>query len=89
MQTPWNITTKNTQHTATITSHHHHNSFTALFRDHPGEPVPEKNFWTLCCKGRLTRGRHTNHLAGCHSIQTNQCPPPPSPLFTWLWYKLC
>jgi len=25
-----------------------------LFRDHPGEPVPEKNFWTLWCKGRLT-----------------------------------
>jgi len=22
--------------------------------DHPGEPVPEENFWTLCCKGRLT-----------------------------------
>jgi len=25
-----------------------------FFRDHPGEPVPEENFWTLCCKGRLT-----------------------------------
>jgi len=34
--------------------HHHHNRFTALFRDHPGEPVPEQNFWTLWCKGRLT-----------------------------------
>jgi len=22
----------------------HHNRFTALFRDHPGEPVPEENF---------------------------------------------
>ena len=21
--------------------------------DHPGEPVPEENFWTLWCKGRL------------------------------------
>jgi len=31
-----------------------HNHFTALFRDHPGEPVPEENFWTLWCKGRLT-----------------------------------
>jgi len=30
-----------------------HNRFTALFRDHPGEPVPEENFWTLWCKGRL------------------------------------
>jgi len=24
------------------------------FRDHPGEPVPEENFWTLWCKRRLT-----------------------------------
>ena len=38
-----------------ITHHHHHNHFTALFRYHPGEPVPEENFfWTLWCKGRLT-----------------------------------
>ena len=32
-----------------------HNRFTALFRDHPGKPVPEENFWTLWCKGRLTQ----------------------------------
>jgi len=32
----------------------HHNCFTALFRDHPGQPVPEENLWTLWCKGRLT-----------------------------------
>ena len=25
-----------------------------FFRDHPGEPVPEVNFWTLWCKERLT-----------------------------------
>jgi len=25
-----------------------------FFRDHPGEPVPEENFLTLWCKGRLT-----------------------------------
>jgi len=24
-----------------------------FFRDHPGEPVPEENFWTSWCKGRL------------------------------------
>ena len=33
---------------------HHHNCFTALFWDHPREPVPEENVWTLWCKGRLT-----------------------------------
>ena len=27
------------------------------------------------------RCRHTNRLAGCHSIRTNQCLPPPSPIF--------
>ena len=26
-----------------------------FFRDHPGEPVPEEYFWTLWCKGRLTK----------------------------------
>jgi len=25
-----------------------------FFQDHPGEPVPEENFWTLWCKGRTT-----------------------------------
>jgi len=25
-----------------------------FFRDHPGEQVPEENFWTLWRKGRLT-----------------------------------
>jgi len=49
-----------------------------FFRDHPGEPVPEENFWTLWCKGRL-READTNQPAGRHSIWTNQCPP--SPIF--------
>jgi len=38
-------------------SHHHTTTITVLrpfFEDHPGEPVPEENFWTLWCKGRLT-----------------------------------
>jgi len=64
-----------------IHHHHHHNHFMAFFPDHPGEPVPEENFWTLWCKGRLTETRHTNHSAGRHSVWTNQCPPPPSPIF--------
>jgi len=25
-----------------------------FLRDHPGEPVPEENFWNLMCNGRLT-----------------------------------
>ena len=30
---------------------------------------------------KINRGRHTDHPAGRHSIRTNQCPPPPSPIF--------
>jgi len=30
---------------------------------------------------KINRGRHTDHPAGRHSMQTNQCPPPPSPIF--------
>jgi len=48
-----------------------------FFRVHPGEPVPEENFWTLWCNG----DRHTENPARRHSIRTNQCPPPPSPAF--------
>jgi len=48
MHIPWCITL------FTVAENHHHSRFTALFRDHPGEPVPEENFWTLWCKGRLT-----------------------------------
>ena len=62
----------------------HHHTTTVLrpfFLDHPGEPVPEENFWTLWCKGRFNRGRRTDHPAGHHSIRTNQCPSPLSSMF--------
>jgi len=39
------------------TVHVHHTTTTVLrpfFRDHLGKPVPEENFWTIWCKGRLT-----------------------------------
>jgi len=35
-------------------NHHHTTVLQPFFPDHPGEPVPEENFWTLWCKGRLT-----------------------------------
>ena len=34
--------------------HHTTTVLRPFFRDHPGEPVTEENFWTLWCKGRLT-----------------------------------
>jgi len=38
------------------TSNHHHTTtiLRPFFWDHPGDPEPEENFWTLWCKGRLT-----------------------------------
>ena len=42
----------------TLSSYIPHTTHTTVLRpffwDHPGEPVPEENFWTLWCKGRLT-----------------------------------
>jgi len=59
-------------------THTHTRVLRPFFRDHPGEPVPEENLWTLWCKGKINRGRHSEHLAGCHSIRIKQYPPPPS-----------
>ena len=36
------------------------------FRDHPGEPVPEENLWTLWCKGRLTKADTPSDWAPLH-----------------------
>ena len=43
--------------------------------------MPEENFWIFMVQGKTNRGRHTDNPAGRHSIQTNQCQPPPSPTF--------
>jgi len=40
----------------------------------------QKNFWTLWCKGRLTEA-DTETIRLGDTPQTNQCPPPPSPIF--------
>ena len=37
-----------------IYKHTHKTVLRPFFQDNPGEPVPEENFWTLWCKGRLT-----------------------------------
>jgi len=34
----------------------------------------------LMVQGKINRGKHTDHPARRHSIRTNQCPPPPSPV---------
>ena len=58
---------------------HHQTGLRPFFRNHPGEPVPEQNFFMV--QGKINRGRNTDHPAGRHSVWTNQCPPPPSPHF--------
>jgi len=44
----------NQQRQSTTPPHHTTTVLRPFFRDHPGEPVPEEDFWTLWCKGRLT-----------------------------------
>jgi len=43
----------------------------AVFWDHPDEPVPEENFWTLWCKGRLIE-------ADTPTIRLGATSPPPT-----------
>jgi len=43
--------------------------------------VPKRELLDFMVKGKINRGRYTDHLAGLNSIWTNQCPPPPSPQF--------
>jgi len=68
----------------TICPNHTTTVLLPLFRDHPGEPVPEENFWTLWCKE--SRGKHTDHRLGATpSGLISAYPllnPPPSPIFT-------
>jgi len=59
--------------------HHHHNRFTALFPGTPGWAGARRELLDFMVQGEINRGRHTDHLAGRNSIQTNQCPPPPFP----------
>jgi len=57
----------------------HHNRFMALFLGPPGWTSARREPLDFMVHGKINRGRHTDHLAGRHSIRTNQCPPPPTP----------
>jgi len=65
--------------------HHHHNRFTALFPGPPGWAGARRELLDFMVQGKINRGRHSDHLAGSHSIRTNQCPPPPSRMFFTGW----
>ena len=47
-----------------LLQHHTTTVLRPFFRDHPGEPVPGENFWTLWCKRRLTEADTTTILLG-------------------------
>jgi len=59
----------------------HHIHFTALIPGPPGWAGARRELLHFMVQGKINRDRNTNHPAGHHSIQTNQCPPPPSPIF--------
>jgi len=59
-----------------------HNRLMALFLGPPGWAGARRELVDFMVQGTINRGRHTDHLAGHHSIRTNQCPPPPSPYFS-------
>jgi len=61
--------------------HHHHNRFTALFPGPLGWAGAWRELLDFMVQGKINRGRDTDHPYGRHSIRTNQCPPPPSPIF--------
>ena len=57
----------------------HYNRFTALFPGPPGWAGARRELLDFMVQGKINRGRHTDHPAGCHFIRSNQRPPPPSP----------
>jgi len=63
----------------------HNNRFTTLLLGPPGWAGARTELLDFMVQGKINRDRHTDHLAGHHSIRTNQCPPPPSPPF---FYRL-
>jgi len=59
----------------------HHNHFTAPFPGPSRWASARRELLDFMVQGKINRDRHTDHPAGRHSIPTNQCPPPPSPIF--------
>jgi len=59
------------------------NRFTALFRDHPSEPVPQENFfWTFMVQGKITEADTPTIQLGATPSGLISGSPPSSPIFT-------
>ena len=65
-------------------AHHHlhnHNCFTAVFLGPTVCAGARRELLDFMVQGKINRSRYIGHLAGRHSIWTNQCPPPLFPHF--------
>jgi len=80
------IFTTHSHHTAQIwieislpmyNTHTHTTVLRPFFPGPPGWAGASRELLDFMVLGETNRSRHTDHLAGSHSIQTNQCPPPP------------
>jgi len=77
-------------HNYTNNKYYHYNYYThtthtqpfyGLFPGPPGWVSARRELLNFMVQGKINRCRHTDHPARRHSIRTNQCPPPPSPMF--------
>jgi len=66
---------------STYSRSYHTTILRPFFRDHPGEPVPEENFWTPWCKGRLTEADTPTSWLGATPYGATSDHLPPSPHF--------
>jgi len=60
-----------------------------FFRDHSGEPVPEENFWTLWCKGRLTEADTLTIRLGATPSGLTSVHLHHPPIFLWAGCPSC
>ena len=67
----------------------HHNRITAIFPGPSGWASARRELLDSMVQGKINRGRHTDHVAGRHSIRTKQCPPPSSPMFLQAGCPFC
>jgi len=67
----------------------HTQPFYSPFPGPPGWASARRELLDFVVQGKINRGRHTDHPARFHSIRTNQCPPPPSPIFLQVGCPSC
>ena len=68
-----------TTHFPSSTPHHTPQPFYGSFPGPPWWAGAGRELLDFMVQGKINTGRHTDHLAGCHSIRTKQYSPPPSP----------